>query len=92
MSNMVLRDASASKKDIKRPFFPPCRNWPIYDEKGTFFTWLAHKQSQVGAVQQEVRSSRALAPSTMSLSWTENCARRPGEENKTWKQREEGVA
>ena len=26
MSNMVLRDASASKKDIKRPFFPPCRN------------------------------------------------------------------
>ena len=40
----------------------------IYDEKGTFFTWLAHKQSQVGAVQQEVRSSRAPAPSTMSLS------------------------
>ena len=26
---MVLRDASASKKDIKRPFFPPCKNWPI---------------------------------------------------------------
>ena len=25
----VLEKAFKKKKDIKRPFFPPCRNWPI---------------------------------------------------------------